>query len=1007
MKNANGKKGLVGIIVWSSVSAFAVALIIVVNILATTVLYGLFNLVFNGPRPMFKSGVQPYYVSEYDSKKEVYNAARNFNETLAGEGFVLLKNKNGALPIKTPESDAAVSEKPKVSVFGKNSVNLAFGGSGSGGNEGKSAVDLYEGLEKAGFEYNPTLKKFYESEKQSGKKREQSGKNLDDGDTVVLATAETPQSYYTSAVKESYALYKDLALVVITRVGGEGMDMPRTMKGSSGYNKEDDHFLQLDKNETEMLAAVCAAGFEKVAVVINASAAMELGFLENPEYYAYRENIDAAIWMGYPGDTGCLALGKILNGNINPSGRTVDTYAYDLKQNPTWNNFGDNLITGNPQKGIIGGDEYSVDGKPELYYFVDYEEGVYVGYRYYETRGADDEDWYAQNVVYPFGYGLSYTDFSWKIKDCASVENKIVGMDEKYEIEIEVTNRGSVAGKDVVQLYGHAPYIAGEIEKPETVLLDFAKTSLIEPGKSDTVTLTFDPYYLASYDYKDMNKNGFKGFELDSGDYALYISHNSHDREFTIPFGVDAGGIRYRKDPVTKYDVVNRYTDCENAAFDSDTQLSVVLSRSDWEGTWPTPPTDAERSVTKEFIATLADVTTNNPVDFSDAEMPWTGEKGDMILRDLTEDGNGGIVGDKGDGIPFVNYNDERWDLLLDQMTDAEMINTYGYAAYKIDRMDSIGLPIVNCADGPVGWTCFMNKSVFYSTCSYVAQIVVGATWNSDLVYGFGAMVGEEGLVGDKKMGLPYSGWYAPGVNIHRSAFGGRNFEYFSEDPILSGKLAAAQVGGVQSKGSFAFVKHFALNEQETHRSISGDCSWVTEQAMREIFLRPFEITVKDGGTRAIMSSFNRIGTRWTGGDYRLLTEILRNEWGFNGCVLCDFNTIPEYMDSRQMAYAGGDLNLATLPVHWADTQSAADMSVLRKCMKNVCYTVVNSNVMNKVVIGYKLPLWEELMYIADALVCAAIAVWGVFVWKKFVCGLIERKKKAENPIASDSASNG
>ncbi len=978
------KRKKTGLIIWVSVSAFLVALLIVVNVLTTTVFYSFVNLVLNGPRPIFAEGVEEYYTTEYEDKDEVYAAARNFNVKLAEEGMVLLKNRKSALPIKTPVSDSRLKVKPRVSVFGKNSVDIAYGGSGSGGNDGESAVDLYKALESAGYEYNKVLKRFYENTGLSGAKRETSGNDLDSGDTVILSTAETPQSSYTDEVKNSYKVYNDAAIIVITRVGGEGMDLPRTMKGSTGYINEDDHFLQLDKNETELIQAVCEQRFKKVIVLLNVSAAMEVGFLKDPDHYAYNKKIDAAIWMGYPGDTGLIGLCNILNGTVSPSGHTVDTFVYDLKRDPTWNNFGDNLITGNPTKGIVGGDEYCIDGDPELYYFVDYEEGVYVGYRYYETRGAQDEEWYKQAVVYPFGHGLSYTSFDWEI--VKSIEGITVDQNKEYKIKVKVTNKGKYAGKDVVQLYAHAPYLGG-IEKPEEVLVAFAKTDMLKPGKSQTVELSFNPYYLASYDYKDKNDNGFYGYELEAGDgYCLYLSHDAHDKEFTIPFFVPDEGIQYVADPVTGKEVVNRYTDMQDEAFNSDTQLSTVLSRSDWQSTWPTAPDDEERNVTAEFISLLADVSHNNPTDFDELDMPWTDEPADMDLRDLLFDEIGDIIDDNGDGVPFVDYYDDRWDVLLDQMKASEITKVFSNGAFKIERIPSLNTAQVNCADGPVGWTCFLNKSVFYKTCKYVSQVTAGATWNEDLLYEFGQMVGDEGLVGDAKTGMPYSGWYAPGVNIHRSAFGGRNFEYFSEDPLLSGKLASAQIRGVQSKGVFAFVKHFALNEQETHRSISGDCSWVTEQAMREIFLRPFEIAVKEGGTRAMMSSFNRIGTRWTGGDYRLLTEILRVEWGFNGIVISDFNTIPEYMDAKQMAYAGGDLNLATLPDEsWYDTSSIGDMTVLRKSMHNICYTIVNSNAMNKVVTGYKLPVWVAAMIAVDAVAAVGLGLWGYFAIRRFL----------------------
>ena len=973
------RNGTTGLIVWASVTGFLFVLFLVVTILCSTVFYPLINIVLKGPRPIFKPGVESYYLTDYMSKDQVLEAARDFNVELAGEGYVMLKNSNGALPIRTPESeDDASSDRPKVSVFGKNSVDLAYGGTGSGEISAADAVDIYDALEAAGYDCNPALREFYEDEARSGAKRETSGEDLDSGDTVVLSTAETPQEDYDDEVKSSYGSYKDAAIVVFTRVGGEGMDFPRSMKGADGYKNEDDHFLELDRNEIDLINAVKAEGFGKVVVMLNTGCAMEIPDL------AADDGVDAVIWTGYPGMTGMHAFASILNGNVNPSGHTVDTWVKDLKKDPTWNNFGDNLITANYDKGIVGGDQYSVGGKPRLYYFVDYEEGVYVGYRYYETRGVTDgEEWYNDNVLYPFGHGLSYTDFTWTA-DFGSLKDATIDGKTKYTVTVTVHNDGDVAGKDVVQLYGHAPYTAGGVEKSEVVLLDFAKTELIEPGEDAEVTLTFDPYLLASYDYSGANDIEGTGYELDGGDgYALYVAENAHDRSRKVEFSVPSSGVRYENDPVTDHPVVNRYTDQEDPMFDSDAQLSVLLSRSDWTGTWPTVPTDDEREVDESLIEAFDDTSHNNPADFDSVEMPWTEEPTSLTLRGMLFNENGEIIDDDGDGIPFVSYDDERWDALLDQLSFSEMVYVCNNAAFFIQNADSVSLPIVLCADGPAGWTCFMNED-FTKTCGYVSQITVGSTWSKELSRAYGETIGDEGIVGDGA-GTPYTGWYAPGANIHRSAFGGRNFEYYSEDPVLSGKLAANQIAGCQSKGVFCFIKHFAVNDQETHRSISGLSVWVTEQSMREIYLRPFELAVKEGGSRAIMSSFNRIGTRWTGGDYRLLTEILRNEWGFRGSVICDYNTIPKYMNSRQMSYAGGDLNLASPPVDWADEASSADVYVLRGLMKNILYTVVNSNAMNVEVIGYKMPIWQIVLIVVDCVVAAGCAVWGVFAVRGFI----------------------
>ena len=956
-----------------------VAVLLVVNILALNVFFDLLNIVMpgGGMRALYADGIEASYVSDFTSKEEALEHANELNVNLCREGFVLLKNEDNALPISTPESDSAVTERPKISVFGKNSVNLAYGGSGSGGADTATAVDLYTALDAAGFDCNPTLKSFYEDESKSGPARKGNSTDLDSGNSISIATGETPQSMYTDDVTGSYADYSDAALVVFTRVGGEGFDLPRTMGSAEGARDPEDTYLQLDQNETDLLSAVCEAGFDHVIVIINSGAAMELTFLTDPAYYAYQEQIDGCIWMGFPGNTGTTALAEILNGTVNPSGRTVDTYAADLKQDPTFYNFGDNMQA--------DGDRYMEEGSPKMYFFVDYEEGIYTGYKYYETRGfTDGEEWYSEHVVYPFGYGLSYTTFEWKIADASSIDNAVITADGLYEVQVEVTNTGAVAGKDVVELFAHAPYYEGGIEKAHEVLVDFAKTDLLQPGESQTVTLTFNPYYLASYDYKDANGNGFKGYELEeatgSDGYQLFVSRNAHEVVETISFAVPTGGIRYETDPVTGTVVQNLYTDQENPAFNSDTQLSTVLSRSDWEGTWPTTPTEEERNVSSEFIGWLKDTSTNNPTDYSLEDMPWYEEDNGLDLRDLLEQSDAEPANP---GDPLVSYDAELWEDLLDQASLDEMVAMYDYGAFQTKAMDSIGKPKTNDTDGPVGFVNFMDGTTFYGTCSYCAEVVIASTWNQALVEDFGVSVGNEGIWGNARGdGMPYSGWYAPACNIHRSPFGGRNFEYYSEDGILSGKMAAAVVRGCQSKGVYCYVKHFALNEQETHRSIGGDCSWVTEQAMRETFLKPFELAVKEGGTRAMMSSFNRIGTRWTGGDYRLLTTILRDEWGFRGMVLCDFNTVPDYMDSRQMAYAGGSINLATTPVSWCDTSDVADVIVLRQCTKDVLYTVVNSNAMNGEVIGYAMPIWTMVLYAVDAVVAVGVVVWGVLAFR-------------------------
>lgn len=952
------RKNPIGIVI----TALLLVLLIVANVLGSTMFYSLLNTVMpgGGERAIFADGADALYVSDYASKAETYKAANDLNLRLCEEGMVLLKNENQALPLPTKVSGGNAA--PKITVFGKNSVNLAYGGSGSGGVDASDAIDLYTALEQAGYEINPTMKAFYLDEKQSGAPRKANSSDLDSGKTLTIAVGETPFRMYTDSVKNSWSDYSDAALVLLTRVGGEGFDLPRTMEGVEGAADPADTYLELDQNECDLLAAVCEAGFQRVVVLINSGSTMELTFLTDPAYFAQAEKIDAALWIGFPGASGAAAVGEILNGSVNPSGKTVDTYAADLKSVPSFQNIGDNN-----QK---DGDRYFVDGNAQSYYFVNYEEDIYVGYRYFETRAAEEgEDWYRQNVVFPFGYGLSYTNFSWELMETeGTLDGKNV-----CTVSVKVTNDGSAAGKDVVQLYGHAPYQAGGIEKPEEQLVAFAKTKLLAPGESEIVTLTFDPYYLASYDAKDANGNGFAGFELEAGDYSLYVSHSAHDKAFTIPFAV-AENISYKKDPVTGNVVANQFTGNRNPMLDSDYLLGVTLSRNAWDTTFPAAPTDEDRSVSSELIAALADTRHNNPTDLDSEEMPWFGEPVRVKLNELIDRSV------KADGLhPVVDYEDTRWQTILDACNADELIAMISYGAFRSNALENIGKPATNDTDGPAGFVNFMDPTTYYQNCAYCCEVIVASTWNVELAEEQGNAVGNEGLWGDaeaRSNGLPYSGWYAPGVNIHRSPFGGRCFEYYSEDSLLSGKMAAAVIRGCQSKGVYCFVKHFALNEQETHRSINGDCSWASEQAIREIYLRPFEVAVKEGGTRAVMSSFNRIGTRWTGGDYRLLTTILRNEWGFRGMVISDFNTSGQYMNQQQMAYAGGDLNLSATPSSWCDPSDTADAVILAQCAKNILYTVANSNAMNRTVVGYSMPRWQMAMFIFDVCVVLGLAVW-------------------------------
>lgn len=957
----------VGSRVFVIVTASLMVFFLVANILACGVFYDIICQALGRQRPIFADSSAKYTLDEgITDKASARKNAESVNEEITAEGMALLKNKNNALPL---------NKGAKISVFGKNSANIVTGGSGSAAGKAEYIKSLYVGLEAAGFVLNPTLKSFYEDNSKSGKGRPDSP-SLSEGSAggELLSTGETPQSMYNDTVKGSYGDYKDAAIIVFSRLGGESWDLPRSMKGMDGARADDDHYLQLDKNETDLLKDVCGRNFGKVIVLLNCSTSMELGFLDDPTHYAYSDKIDACIWMGVPGDTGIYSLGKILDGDVNPSGRLPDTYARDFKKDPTWQNFGNNNVAKGNQYAKKTGMNSAYN-----YAFVDYEEGIYVGYKYYETRAkeykgaiaaigetaeADGEAWYKKAVVFPFGYGNSYTTFTQAID---GTKPSSLTLDTKgngtLEVSVKVTNTGDKAGKEAVQIYATAPYTSGGIEKAYVSLVGFAKTGLIQPKASETVKVTIDLYDLASYDYNDRNGNGFKGYELEAGSYVFRLMKNSHEEieNFTATL---AAGFKYEKDPVTEGEIKNRFEDAAK-------ELKTVLSRANFEGTFPATRTDAEKVLSDEGLTAINDVKHNNPSP--NGKKPTVGAKGDGTLefKDLA-------------GLP---YDDPKWDKLLDLITFEEMKTLINSGAFKTAKIDSVNKAETVDADGPAGFADFVGiegVSPIFGVSHYCCEPLMAATFNAPLLEKLGKAVGNEALIGNSKggeKGMPYSGWYAPGVNLHRSPFGGRTGEYFSEDGILSGVLAAYEIKGAMSKGVYTMVKHFAVNEQETTRS--GVCTWLDEQTLREVYLRPFEKTVKLGGTRGMMSSFNRVGYKWTGGDYRLLTSVLRKEWGFRGTVISDYNT-SSYMNNKQAAYAGGDLGLNGPGTEWVPSQgSSSDLIALRQCTKNILYTTVNSNLLNVTVIGYGLPVWQILLIVFDVLLVVGLGVWGFFAVRK------------------------
>lgn len=836
-------------------------------------------------------------------------ASRDITTKIEEEGVVLLENKDDTLPLNTEKN-------AKVNVFGQSSVSLVYGGAGSGASDETDNVSLQDGLSQAGFEVNEDLTNFYEDHKT--KKKGQNVFNLKGGDYNINEPA---TSEYSDKLLSDAKAFSDTAIVVFSRNGGEGGDLPMDMASYTGGDAGK-HYLELQTCEQEMLAMV-EENFDHVIVLINSSNAMELGFLED-------EKVDAALWIGGPGSTGCVAVGEVLSGAINPSGRLVDTYAYDLTTAPAYYNAGNFIYTSN--------------GEDTKEHYVEYAEGIYVGYRYYETRYVDnatgkcDEDAYSQVVQYPFGYGLSYTTF----------EQKITGhevKDGKINVEIEVKNTGKVAGKDVAQVYVTAPYTNGGIEKSFVELEGFAKTGVIEPGKSEKVNVSFDVEDMAAYDYTD------KGcYVLDKGSYEIKLMNNAHDVIESFTYDVD-DAIVYDEDNARSTDQTAAVNTFDFAAGDV-----TYVSRSDWEGTLPT-----ERIETKEASSDILDQLNLDNINSlyvnpsNDGEKITTGADNGLTLSDM--------VG--------LSYDDEKWEQLLDELSVDDMAKLMGYGGFSTVEIASIGKVATIDIDGPAGLNALTSD---ISGVQFPSEAVIGSTYNVDLVDEMGQTYAQEananGVVG----------LYAPGLNIHRTPFSGRNFEYYSEDPVLNGKLGAAMTRGCNSMGVYCYPKHFALNDQETNRS--GVCVWSNEQAIREIYLKAFEIVVKEGNNHGLMSSYNRIGTVWSGGCEQLLTTVLREEWGFEGAVATDYANA-KLLNADQALMAGGDLMLSTTGATLSDTvtSSTEGQQKLRQAAKNVLYMVVNSRAYtDPVEMGF--PYWI-LAQVALNIVLMLLVVLRIFKKKR------------------------
>lgn len=836
-------------------------------------------------------------------------ASKEITTRIEEEGIVLLENKDNTLPLN-------VEKNAKVNVFGQSSTAIVYGGAGSGASDETDNVTLQEGLKQAGFDVNEDLTKFYEDHKT--KKKGQNVFNLKGGDYNINEPA---TSEYSDKLISDAKKFSDTALVVFSRNGGEGGDLPMDMASYTGGDAGK-HYLELQSCEQEMLSMV-EKNFEHVIVLVNSSNAMELGFLED-------KNVDAALWIGGPGSTGCVAVGEVLCGAVNPSGRLVDTYAYDLTTAPAYYNAGNFTYTSN--------------GEDTNEHYVEYAEGIYVGYRYYETRYVDnetgkcDEDAYNKVVQYPFGYGLSYTTFEQKVTHHEVKDGKI-------NIEIEVKNTGKVAGKDVAQVYVTAPYENGGVEKSFVELEGFAKTGMLEPGKTEKVTVSFDVEDMAAYDYINQGC-----YVLEKGTYEIKLMNNAHDVLDSFTYDVE-DTIVYDENHARSTDQTAAVNTFDFAAGDV-----TYVSRSDWEGTLPTARVE-KKEATAEILDQLnLDQISKLYVNPSnEGDKITTGADNGLTLSDMV-------------GVP---YDDEKWDKLLDELSVDEMAKLMGYGGFSTVEIASIDKVSTIDIDGPAGLNALTSD---ISGVQFPSEAVIGSTYNVELVDEMGQTYAQEanahGVVG----------LYAPGLNIHRTPFSGRNFEYYSEDPVLNGKLGAAMTRGCNSMGVYCYPKHFALNDQETNRS--GVCVWSNEQAMREIYLKAFEIVVKEGNNHGLMSSYNRIGTVWSGGCKELLTNVLRGEWGFEGAVATDYANA-KLLNADQALMAGGDLMLSTTGATLSDkvTGSIEGQQKLRQASKNVLYMVVNSRAYtNPVEMGF--PYWI-LAQVALNIVLMLLVVLRIFKKKK------------------------
>ena len=818
---------------------------------------------------------------------ETNEEAAGVAEEIMEDGIVLLKN----------ESLLPLNETKKLNIFGWESINTAYGGAGSGGINGLyDIVSLNQGLENAGFSINQELVDFYNNY------------GADNPEMSIQKQSwtlpEPPVDTYSDKLIKNAKDYSDVAVVVLSRKAGEGHnDIPMDVSKAAYDNNSDEyddfpegeHYLQLSQTERDMVDMVCS-NFNNVIVIYNGANQFELGFTN--EY----PQIKSVVWCPGTGNVGFNALGKVFSGEVNPSGKTPDTFVYDMTTAPWWNNAEKTEYTNLADMAVEGMNA----GTAQVYApaFTNYVEDIYVGYKYYETAAQEGAIDYDKTVQYPFGYGLSYTEFEQKMGE---LEEK----DGQISVDVEVTNTGDEAGKDVVEVYYNPPYTNGGIEKSSTNLIEFEKTNLLQPGESQTVTVTFSIEDMASYD-----ENNAKAYVLEKGDYVISINSDSH----TV-----LDQKTYTADDDVVYKEENKRVSDDTAAtnvFEDAKGDVTYLSRADhfanYEEATKAPasaelgePYVSEYHLNKNFDKT----TYLNDKD----KMPTTGADNGLTLADMRD----------------ADYDDPRWEKLLDQLTVDEMSNMIAMAGYQTAAMDSVGKVGTLDFDGPAA---INNNFTGVGSIGFPIEVVIASTWNKNLAQTWGECMGKI----SQEMGA--EGWYAPGMNTHRTAFGARNYEYFSEDGVLSGNMGAKAVEGARKYGVYSYIKHFAMYEGNA-KMVSV---WSNEQAIREIYLKPFEISVKQGGANAVMVSWSFLGDKWTGESSNLMKTVLRDEWGFRGMALTDFfrNNGHGFMNADAALANGVDAMLSTFngeENNVANPEHPTSVLQMRNACKNVMYTVVSS----------------------------------------------------------------